>query len=70
MEEDVNKLLDDKTTSKFDNLSKGERQALQSLKTNNDIVIKKADKGSTAVVLNKNDYIAALKYLFLPKIGL
>jgi hypothetical protein len=41
-----------------DNLSKAERTALQSLKDRDDIVIKKADKGSTVVVLDKDSYIA------------
>ncbi|XP_061171899.1 uncharacterized protein LOC133181402 [Saccostrea echinata] len=41
-----------------DNLSKEERSALQSLKNRDDIVIKKADKGSTVVVLDKEAYMA------------
>ncbi|XP_061182321.1 uncharacterized protein LOC133190645 [Saccostrea echinata] len=41
-----------------DNLSKEERSALQSLKNRDDIVIKKADKGSTVVVLDKETYMA------------
>ncbi|XP_062610216.1 uncharacterized protein LOC134271997 [Saccostrea cucullata] len=41
-----------------DNLSKEERSALQSLKSRDDIVIKKADKGSTVVVLDKETYMA------------
>ncbi|XP_061186995.1 uncharacterized protein LOC133195147 [Saccostrea echinata] len=41
-----------------DNLSKEERSALQSLKNRDDIVIKKADKGSTVVVLDKEMYMS------------
>ncbi|XP_061196804.1 uncharacterized protein LOC133205080 [Saccostrea echinata] len=41
-----------------DNLSKEERSASQSLKNRDDIVIKKADKGSTVVVLDKETYMA------------
>ena len=39
------------------NLSKGEFAAIKSLKNNDSIVIKKADKGSAVVVLDKNYYI-------------
>ena len=40
-----------------DNLSSGERRALNNLRTRRDIVIKPADKGSAVVVLSKEDYI-------------
>ncbi len=39
------------------NLSIRQHQALGNLSRNSDLVIKKADKGSTIVVLNKQDYI-------------
>ncbi|XP_061190260.1 uncharacterized protein LOC133198133 [Saccostrea echinata] len=57
VESDIEKLLSmpDKAP---DNLSKEERSALQSLKNRDDIVIKKADKGSTVVVLDKETYMA------------
>ncbi|XP_062572166.1 uncharacterized protein LOC134234122 [Saccostrea cucullata] len=57
VESDIEKLLSmpDKT---LDNLSKEERSALQSLKNRDDIVIKKADKGSTVVVMDKETYMA------------
>ncbi|XP_062621124.1 uncharacterized protein LOC134282739 [Saccostrea cucullata] len=57
VESDIEKLLSmpDKTP---DNLSKEERSALQSLKNRDDIVIKKADKGSTVVVMDKETYMA------------
>ena len=42
---------------RYDNLTKQGRQGLQELKSNNNIVIKKADKGSTVVVMNSNDYL-------------
>ena len=39
------------------NLTKEERSAKRSLSLNNDIIIKKADKGSAVVVQNRSDYI-------------
>ena len=39
-----------------DNLTIGERPALQDLKTANDIVIKKADKGNTLVIMDTEFY--------------
>ena len=46
------------------NLSLSERKALRELKCNPDLVINKADKGSTIVVQDKNDYIRnALEHL-------
>ena len=39
------------------NLSNKESRALSELKKNRDIIIKKADKGSSVVVMNKDDYI-------------
>ena len=47
-----------------DNLSREERQALVSLRTRTDIVIKKADKGSATVIMSRNRYIAeVMKHL-------
>ena len=39
------------------NLSRDEQQALNELKQNNNINLKKADKGSTSVVMKKTDKI-------------
>ena len=39
------------------NLSKEEKKALKELRECNSIVIKKADKGSSIVIMNKDDYI-------------
>lgn len=39
------------------NFTEKEMQALQNLKNNKNLVIKKADKGSATVIMNKNDYI-------------
>ena len=39
------------------NLSRNERKALNELKHHTEINLKKADKGSTTVVMNKNDKI-------------
>ena len=46
--------------SKFDrdsNRTKDEFTAIKSLRTNNDLIIKPADKGSAIVVMNRTDYI-------------
>jgi len=40
-----------------DNLTKNERIALSNLTQCTDIVINKADKGSTIVILTRSDYI-------------
>ena len=40
-----------------DNLTKGERKALKTLNSNKDIIIKKADKGTTTVIMDKIDKI-------------
>ena len=46
------------------NLSRSERKALRELKCDKDLIINKADKGSTIVVQNRTDYIkAALEHL-------
>ena len=47
----------DYSQSKTDNLTIGERKALSALMKRTDIVINKADKGSTIVVLDRNQYI-------------
>ncbi len=39
------------------NITSSEHRALRDLKSNNDIVVKKADKGGAIVVLNRSDYI-------------
>ena len=46
------------------NLTPSERKALRELKNDKDLIINKADKGSTIVVQNRTDYInAALEHL-------
>ena len=42
------------------NLSKEEVKALNNLVKNKDIVIQKADKGNSIVILNRNDYVSKL----------
>ena len=44
-------------TSRYTNISKEELHCLRRLSNDPDIIIKKADKSSTIVILNKNDYI-------------
>ena len=39
------------------NLTKEEREAISALKNNPNIIIKKADKGSSLVIMNRTDYI-------------
>ena len=42
---------------KFNDLTNSERKALYNIKNDKSIVIKSADKGSTVVVWNREDYI-------------
>ncbi len=39
------------------NLTRGQRKALDSLKSNNQIVIKRADKGSNVVIMDRDKYV-------------
>ena len=57
LEEVKSHLAEIKITKSKCNLSRKEHQALIELKQNTDINIKKADKGSTTVVMNKTDKI-------------
>ena len=41
----------------MDKLTRPERKALSSFRTQNDIIIKQADKGSATVVMSKEDYM-------------
>ena len=45
------------------NLSNDEIKALRNLTKQKDIIIKKADKGNTAVILEKESYIKKMKEL-------
>ena len=45
----------------FENLSEEEYQAFLSLTKNNDIIIQKADKGNTVVLLDKSSYIKKME---------
>ncbi len=45
------------TAPLLNNLTKEERKALKELKSNTNIVIKKADKGSAVIIMNRDDYI-------------
>ena len=46
-----------------DNLTEGERIALENLRNREDIVIQQADKGGKIVVMNKVDYVGACEEL-------
>lgn len=48
------------------NISKSEREAILSLK-NNDIVIKKADKSNTIVIMNRDEYVSKAHRQLLSK---
>ena len=41
----------------FNNLTKGERTALQELSERDDIIITKADKGGAVVIMDVKDYV-------------
>ena len=57
------------TQTKGDNITRAERVAIKSLRNNKNIVINKADKGSTIVVVAKKDYIEdGLKHLDDPTV--
>ena len=45
----------------YSNLAKGERDAVYSLKNDNSIIIKEADKASAVVVWDREDYIEEAK---------
>ena len=51
-----NDILNSKPSKIADNISKSEREALQTLINHTDIVIKPADKGKATVILNTDDY--------------
>ena len=51
------KLLEIEITKPKPNIPKSERKAIRQLKENSEINIKKADKGTTTVIMNKTDKI-------------
>ena len=53
---DISK-MDEQQQTQNHNLTRKEKQALRELASNNDIIVNKADKGSTVVVKHRNDYI-------------
>ena len=60
IEKELDVLVHDLNTSKVklhDNLSSNQRRALHDLKSNNDIVIKPADKGGSIVIMKKDNYM-------------
>ena len=54
MEQDIQNLNTQKIES---NITQSERTAIQNLRDNPSLIIKKADKGSATVLMNKEDYI-------------
>ena len=63
LEEVKTELAEVKIYKPKNNLPKNERQALQELKQNNNINVKKADKGTTTVFMNKQDKIREAQIL-------
>ena len=57
LEEVKTELAEVKISKPKNNLPINERQALKELKQNNNIIVKKADKGTTTVIMNKQDKI-------------
>ena len=58
----TNEILQNDKKYKFTpNLSPEELEALKQLRSDNTIVIKKADKGSNVVIMNRDDYIAEVE---------
>ena len=58
----TNEILQNDKKYKFTpNLSPEELEALKQSRSDNSIVIKKADKGSTVVIMNRDDYIAEVE---------
>lgn len=61
---DMDKMLENRQNKRRDNLSKSERDALNCLAKNDDIIVKPADKGGAVVVMDKSYYITeALRQL-------
>ena len=61
--------LSDKDTGKIleKNLPKGEFDALKIILKNKDIIVQKADKGNTVVILNRKDYVCKMKNILYGK---
>ena len=59
--------LYNKKDHRFENLSEEEYQAFLSLSKNNAIIIQKADKGNTVVLLDKSSYIKKMEELLADK---
>ena len=69
LEEEIKQNILNEKQEPGDNITRAERIALEKLALNEDIIINKADKGSTVVVQNKSDYVAeGLKHLCDPSI--
>ena len=52
-----------KRDHRFENLAKDEYTAFLSLKSNNNIIIQKADKGNTVVILDRVSYVSEMEKL-------
>ena len=53
-----------KKDHRFENLTQDEYTAFLSLKSNNNIIIQKADKGNTVVILDRDSYVFEMEKLF------
>ena len=51
----------------YPNLPKEEFDALKILLKNKDIIVQKADKGNTTVILNRKDYVCKMKNILNDK---
>ncbi|XP_054272548.1 uncharacterized protein LOC128992830 [Macrosteles quadrilineatus] len=49
------------TSTTLHNLTEAEKKAISTLKSNTDIMILPADKGSTTVIMNKSDYVSEIQ---------
>ena len=59
-----NQKFDNTVTKNKSNISKSEWEATKSLKENDSIIIKEADKGGAVVVMNKSHYYNMIIHMF------
>ena len=59
--------LYNKKDHRFENLSEDEYEAFVNLANNNDVIIQKADKGNTVVLIDRTDYIKRWRSFLMTK---